>query len=712
MTTERPPRTVGTRFGPYRLDRLIGRGGMGEVFEAYDTVKDRTVAVKVLAEKLNQDPVFRERFRRESHAAARLTEPHVIPIHDYGEIDGQLYIDMRLVDGENLRAVLRREAPLAPERAVAVIRQIAAALDAAHADDLVHRDIKPDNILLTTDGFAYLVDFGIAQSSTSESLTADGSAIGSFHYMAPERFTSRLVTPAVDSYALACVLYECLTGARPFPAETDGEIMRAHLFEPPPRPSMIRREVPAAFDEVIARGLAKNLNARYTWAGDLAAAAHRALTGAETVAAAPGQAATELEAGAWVATEAAAVPAITGSATGQVTADRSAGAQALAGQRVSGQEDELQNVAEESAGSALVSGGSRGCSGGRVLRGVVAALAVILCATVALTTWLVMGNRVSGVPAADSSAVRGPDIDLLAVVGPSGYKRANCVHQDPDATTVAIVYCAANPAASDPAGRFLRFKTVEQLRAYYRGLFFDVFHSTNCPGDPSGPDGPSVVDGKEVGRKACFTSLVDDPAVPKPGLVLTNEAALALAVFIWAGPGEQPLRDYVGLRNGFQFKGAEAAVDPDYFTAADRAVLDHLDGDFGPRNCRHLDPPAGPVHAMLGCGTRLGFPSAGFFGFPDRRAANLLYQANLGQFRGHACAAAGQDDLWRKDSAPVGRFFCYADADTGFGTGTCIFALHDEFLVAAHFCTLRADDPDTGPKTEAELLAWFRKHIG
>lgn len=755
MTTERPPRTVGTRFGPYRLDRLIGRGGMGEVFEAYDTVKDRAVAVKVLAAKLNQDPVFRERFRRESHAAARLTEPHVIPIHDYGEIDGQLYIDMRLVDGENLRAVLKREAPLAPERAVAVIRQIAAALDAAHADDLVHRDIKPDNILLTTDGFAYLVDFGIAQSSTSESLTADGSAIGSFHYMAPERFTSRLVTPAVDSYALACVLYECLTGARPFPAETDGEIMRAHLFEPPPRPSMIRREVPAGFDEVIARGLAKNPDARYSSAGDLAAAAHRALTGAETVAApnraaasqaatdrvsagtaateqmgtepavaeqrvaeqtevvtaaAPGQAVTELEAGAWVAPEVAAVPSITGSAAGQVTADRSAGAQALVGQRVSGQADALRKVAGETAGTAPVSGGSRVPGGGRVLRGVVATLAVMLCATLTLTTWLAIGNRVSGVPAADSSAVRGPDIDLLAVVGPSGYKRANCVHQDPDATTVAIVYCAANPAASDPVGRFLRFQTVEQLRAYYRGLFVDVFRSTNCPGDPPGPDGPSVVDGKEVGRKACFTSLVDDPAVPKPGLVLTNEAALALAVYIWAGPGEQPLRDYVGLRNGFQFKAAEAAVDPDYFTAADRAVLDHLDGDFGPRNCRHLDPPAGPVHAMLGCGTRSGFPSAGFFGFPDRRAADLLYQANLGQFRGHACGAAGQDDLWRKDSVPVGRFFCYAD--TGSGWGTCIFALHDEFLVAAHFCTLRADDPDTGPKTEAELLAWFRKHIG
>ncbi|WP_157227353.1 serine/threonine-protein kinase, partial [Nocardia asiatica] len=173
---------------------------MGEVFEAYDTVKDRTIALKVLPERLHDDPVFRERFRRESHVAARLQEPHIIPIHDYGEIDGRLFIDMRLVGGASLRAVLNEQAPLDPQRTIAIVRQVAAALDAAHADGLVHRDIKPDNILLTSDGFAYLVDFGIAQSATAESLTGDGSAIGSFHYMAPERFHSRAVTPAADVY--------------------------------------------------------------------------------------------------------------------------------------------------------------------------------------------------------------------------------------------------------------------------------------------------------------------------------------------------------------------------------------------------------------------------------------------------------------------------------------------------------------------------------
>ncbi|QIS03482.1 protein kinase [Nocardia brasiliensis] len=739
MTTERPPRAVGTRFGPYRLDRLLGRGGMGEVFAAYDTVKDRTVAVKVLAEKLNHDPVFRERFRRESHAAARLSEPHVIPIHDYGEIDGQLYIDMRLVDGENLRTVLRREAPLAPERAVAVIRQIAAALDAAHADGLVHRDVKPDNILLTAGGFAYLVDFGIAQSATSESLTADGSAIGSFHYMAPERFTSRLVAAAVDVYALACVLYECLTGTRPFPAETDGEIMRAHLFEPPPRPSMIRREVPRGFDAVIARGLAKNPNARYAAAGDLAAAAQRALVSADVrdateteigtgAVALSGAEAGDADSPACGAFGAATSPSSRVRSVPPTPDDRESaadGTERRAPSAADAVDEPERRVA--SVGDAVVEGADRqavpaGDDDGRkpaatgahrrAWRRAVAGVVVMLCATVVLSTWSLMNNRVSGTAVADSSAPRGPDIDLLALVGPSGYKRANCVHQDPDATTVAIVYCDPNPAASDPAGRFLRFRTLDQLRAYYRGLFLDVFHATNCPGDPPGVDGPSVIDGKEVGRKACFVSLVDDPAVPKPGLVLTNEAAVALAVYIWAAPGEQPLRDYVGARNGFQFRTPDVALDPDYFTAADRAVLDHLAGDFGPANCRHLDPPAGPVHAMLGCGTRLGFPSAGFFGFPDRRAAELLYQANRGQFRGHTCGGDGADDQWRQDGTPVGRFFCYADTDTGFGAGTCLFALHNEFLVAAHFCTLRADDPDTGPKTETELLAWFREHIG
>ncbi|MFD9615302.1 serine/threonine-protein kinase, partial [Streptomyces sp. NPDC059083] len=253
----RPPLMPGSTFGKYSLRRLIGSGGMGRVFEALDTTKGRVVAVKVLPEQLADDPVYRARFRRESHIAALLQEPHVIPIHDYGEIDGLLYIDMRLVQGESLRTVLRTRGPLPPEQAVSVICQIAAGLDAAHHDGLVHRDVKPDNILLTHDGFAYLADFGLANTNTDERLTQTGSAIGSFNYMAPERFQPGPATPAVDVYALACVLHECLTCTRPYATDGgDAAIMRAHMYELPPRTSSYAPGIPVAIDAVVARGMA------------------------------------------------------------------------------------------------------------------------------------------------------------------------------------------------------------------------------------------------------------------------------------------------------------------------------------------------------------------------------------------------------------------------------------------------------------------------
>ena len=152
----------GHSFGPYELNSLIGVGGMGEVYRAYDTIKDRTVAVKVLRAEMAADPNYQERFRRESRVAARLQEPHVIPVHDFGDIDGVLYIDMRLVEGGSLKDELKSNGPLDPSRAASIIAQVAAALDAAHADGLVHRDIKPENDLRNPDDFAYLVDFGIA----------------------------------------------------------------------------------------------------------------------------------------------------------------------------------------------------------------------------------------------------------------------------------------------------------------------------------------------------------------------------------------------------------------------------------------------------------------------------------------------------------------------------------------------------------------------
>jgi serine/threonine protein kinase len=265
---------VGTRFGPYELRSLIGAGGMGEVYRAYDTRKGRMVALKLLRPELAADPGFQQRFRRESQLAARLQEPHVIPVHDFGEIDGVLFIDMRLVDGRSLKDLLREQGALTPGQAVAITSQVAAALDAANADGLVHRDVKPENVLLTPDNFAYLVDFGLARADGDPSVTAGGPLIGSCAYMAPERFNGDLAGPQTDVYSLACVLYECLAGQPPFDCAELPQLISAHLLTPPPRPSIMRRGIDKAFDGVIARGMAKEPAARFSSAGELARAAY------------------------------------------------------------------------------------------------------------------------------------------------------------------------------------------------------------------------------------------------------------------------------------------------------------------------------------------------------------------------------------------------------------------------------------------------------
>jgi serine/threonine-protein kinase len=268
----------GTQFGPYRLLRLIGKGGMGEVYEAEDTVKDRVVALKLLPESVSQDPVFRTRLQREAHSAGRLHEPHVVPIHDYGEVDGTLFVDMRMINGSDLRKLLKNFGPMAPARAVAIVRQIASALDAAHEAGIMHRDVKPENVLVTGDDFVYLVDFGIANAATDEKLTEFGTAVGTYAYMAPERFTSDEVTYRADIYALACVLYECLAGSQPYTGDSVSVLITAHLMQPIPRPSVERPGIPAALDHVIARGMAKRADERFASAGDLAMAATAALT--------------------------------------------------------------------------------------------------------------------------------------------------------------------------------------------------------------------------------------------------------------------------------------------------------------------------------------------------------------------------------------------------------------------------------------------------
>jgi serine/threonine-protein kinase len=251
---------------------------MGEVWRAYDTVTDRVVAIKLLPAHYADNEEFQLRFRREARAAARLDTPHVVPIYDYGEIDGRLFVSMRLIVGRDLHAVLA-DGSLAPARAVRIIEAVADALQAAHKVGLVHRDVKPSNILLDENDFAYLIDFGIAQNLADTRLTTEGSAVGSVAYMAPERFEDRPTTAAVDVYSLAAVLYEMLTGEVPFRANGLEQAIAAHTSLPPPRPSMVNPRLPAAFDDVIARGMAKDPDDRFGTPGGLGRAAQRALDG-------------------------------------------------------------------------------------------------------------------------------------------------------------------------------------------------------------------------------------------------------------------------------------------------------------------------------------------------------------------------------------------------------------------------------------------------
>ena len=274
-------------FGRYRLIGLLGQGGMGQVYRAYDTATDRVVALKVLPPHLVKDPTVQQRFRREAQTAASLSDPHVIPIHSYGEIEGRLYVDMQLIEGRDLGEVLADGGPMDPARAVRIVEQVAEALDAAHAVKLVHRDIKPSNILLARRDFVYLIDFGIARAVGATRYTGTGAAIGTLAYMAPERFDAEEVGPLADVYALACVLHECLTGSQPYPGTSLEKQIAGHLNKPPPRPSTMQAGVPSQLDDVIAKGMAKDPNERFQSAMALADAAHDALDDRAIVASAP-----------------------------------------------------------------------------------------------------------------------------------------------------------------------------------------------------------------------------------------------------------------------------------------------------------------------------------------------------------------------------------------------------------------------------------------
>ena len=224
--------TPGSTFAGYQIEELVGRGGMGVVYRATDLSLERPVALKLIAPELAENEHFRERFLREPRLAASLDHPNVIPIYEAGEHDGQLYLVMRYVEGSDLRTVLEREGKLSPERTLAILGQVAGALDAAHRRALVHRDVKPANVLLDEDGHVYLTDFGITKQLGGAS-TDTGRMVGTLDYLAPEQIRGDPVDARTDCYALACVLYECLAGKPPFRRETEAETMWAHMQEQP-----------------------------------------------------------------------------------------------------------------------------------------------------------------------------------------------------------------------------------------------------------------------------------------------------------------------------------------------------------------------------------------------------------------------------------------------------------------------------------------------
>jgi serine/threonine-protein kinase len=276
---------VGETFGGYTIESPLGRGGMGNVYLATHERLARKVALKVIAPELTGDDEFRARFLRESQLAASLDHPNVIPIYDADEVDGVLFLAMRYVSGPSLQALLAARGSLAAEEAVAIAEQIGGALDAAHGAGLVHRDVKPANILLAEHGsHAYLCDFGLAKRAASTAVTQAGAFLGTLDYCAPEQIQGQAVDGRADVYSLGAVLFACLAGRPPYPRETDVAVLQAHLADPPPPLSGIRSEL-GALDPVIARALAKRPEDRFATAGGLAGAARAALDGDATRAA-------------------------------------------------------------------------------------------------------------------------------------------------------------------------------------------------------------------------------------------------------------------------------------------------------------------------------------------------------------------------------------------------------------------------------------------
>src|SRR3954465_9272554 len=257
-------------LGDYRIEGIVGVGRMGVVYLAIDRITGRAVALKVLRADVAIDPVYRARFRREGQLLSQLQHAHIMPIYGMGEVDGELYIASRLVSSTLRNRILAGS--LSVDEAMKVLACVASALDAAHAHGIVHRDVKPANVLMDPGPDVFLGDFGLARDPDGAALTAPGQVLGTIDYMAPELLDGERVGAATDIYGLACLAVETLTGTVPYVRETDAATMYAHICEPPPSVSERRPELPKRLDDVLATGMAKDPDDRQASAGGLVVA--------------------------------------------------------------------------------------------------------------------------------------------------------------------------------------------------------------------------------------------------------------------------------------------------------------------------------------------------------------------------------------------------------------------------------------------------------
>src|SRR3954470_16877201 len=258
--------------GRYELVRHIARGGMAEVYLAHDKLLDRPVALKVLFPELSVDRSFVERFRREAQAAASLSHPNIVSVYDWGEEEGTYFIVMEYVDGRTLSAMLREEGPLLPDRAAGIGAEVAAALAFAHRNGVIHRDVKPGNVIITTDGLVKVTDFGIARAANAEeNLTQTGAVMGTATYFSPEQAQGTAVDARSDIYSLGVVLYELVTGRPPFKGDNAVAIAYKHVRETPPAPREKNPAVPVTFEAIILQAMAKRSADRYNTAEELRA---------------------------------------------------------------------------------------------------------------------------------------------------------------------------------------------------------------------------------------------------------------------------------------------------------------------------------------------------------------------------------------------------------------------------------------------------------